>query len=403
MFYLEKLGVRWDRLFSRYSNESSFHVQTIVSLLSFESSQIPFELQYAIEHLPNGAEMVKRFLSEGKGIAILSLPRVPRVLREAAVRIAKTQSSTVDPWLARLIFHETMPIVDSTSLDEARRIGTDPYADARKILAHRVGMIRFSLFDLHGKGVMQADIERMDELNHAIEPLSASYLYHRLNEDLPNRPIRFISVLLRIACLSLILTWTLSVSFVFSFFISALADGVARKIGALITLRHSGYTKRQIKKEAFPYLVPLTIGMIYSICSYSLFVSDRGAFAGFMFGLAVASFPIFSAAFRFFSMRNIYRKLERDGKLFQDMRRSPTAYAAYELKRDPSEWGLFIGSIVAPFFCAWIFYQTKDITSISIFTLVVCSMLDVFFAILWRYGLRVTDRMRFISKIMLAK
>jgi hypothetical protein len=399
MFHFENIGTRWDRLFHRRSTDPYFTRVVVTPSASFDVSHAPFELRYVIEHLPDGLQIIHALLSEGKGIIILRVPHLSKDICDAVSRVAKTQSGVVDPWLARLIFHESLPIVDSASLDEARRYGGDPYADARMILSHRVGLIRLSAFDQSGKGIMQADVERVERLNRAMEPLSASYAYHRLNECVRGKKIRFISLILRSIVVFCILSLTLPFSIVLSLSIVALADDVARLIGSLVTLRRSGYTKRQIKMEAFPYFVPLIVGILFSACAYSIFLSGRDVYSGFMFGLAVITFPLFTAIHRFYSVRSIYRKLEKEGKLFDDMRRSPTVYALYELKHDHAEWGLTIGSFVTPFFCAWIFYLTCPLGFYRASILVICSIIDVIFAILWRYGLRLTDRARFISTV----
>lgn len=400
MFQFDQLGERWDRFFRELRNEDEWKMRIFSTpLSSFRLSRVPFELKYAIDHSTDGLRLVKELLSERKGIVILRTPRIPQTVRDAVVRIAKTQSNVLDPWLARLIFHETLPVIDSASLDEARRSGIDPYEDARTILACRTGLIRLSAFDCDGRGIMQADVERLERLNRAVDTLSASYLYHRLNECVRGKKIRFVSLLMRSIVLYAVLSITLPVSIFLSLVIAALADDVARLIGSLMTLHRSGFTRRQLKTEAFPYLVPLTVGVLFAMCSGTLLASGQDVYSGFMFGLAVVLFPLSAVIRRFVMVRSIYRGLEKEGKLFDDMRRSPTAYTLYELEHDRLEWGLLIGSLVAPFFCALVFYLTNPLGSHQVFVLVMCSIVDVLFAILWKYGLRFTDYLRFGTSI----
>lgn len=397
---VKNLGDRWDHLFRQHENADPFRVTVVVTPSAyFDRLRAPFELRYAIDHHPKGFEMVRSFLSEGKGIAILRAPRTQRDVREAGVRLAKTQSSIVDPWLARLIFHEELPVIDTISLDEARRAGSEPYSDARLILTHRVGMIRFAIVDLNGKGVSAQNTEWINELNRVIEPLSASYLYYRLNEDWPKKTIRFISVVLRVCALAFILKWMLPYSYALTFLIAGLADDVARQIGSLISLRFAGYTKRQIKNVAIPYLIPLMFGIGFSLYSATQYLSGHELRAGFLFGLAISSFPLFHMIRRFTDVRKTYRHLEKEGKLFEDARKSPTTYTLYELRRHQAEWGLMIGAIVTPFFCALIFSFLNGIV-LNIWTLAICPVIDVLFAIAWQYAMRFSDRARFIAGVM---
>lgn len=394
------LADRWDHLFRQREDADPYHVRVVVTPAEyFDRLRAPFELRYAIDHTPNGFEVVRSLLREGKGIAILRAPRTPRDAREAAERLSKTQSSIVDPWLARLIFHEQIPVIDTASLDEARRTGIDPYADARRILARRKGMIRFALVDLEGKGIVSLDTDRANLLNHAVEPLSASYLYHRLNEDWPKKTIRFISLAIRVMILATILRALLPWSLALAFVVAALGDDLARFTGRLLSLRYAGYTRKQVKKEALPYLVPFAVALCWVFVAISMYDREHMLASGFFFGLSAVSFPLFESVRVYIKTRGIYRALEREGKLSDESRRSPTEYVLYELRRNQSEWGLMLGAIVAPVFSGVIFALLAGI-SISIWMLAIASVLDVLFAIAWRYSMILTDRYRFMAGIL---
>ena len=95
----------------------------------------------------------------------------------------------------------------------------------------------------------------------------------------------------------------------------------------------------------------------------------------------------------------IYRKLDREGKLFEDVRRSPTSYAVYELRRNKLAWGLVFGAVITPFFCALIFILSRGMP-LNAWMLSFCGIIDVGFAIAWRHVIRYTDRIRFISTMM---
>lgn len=397
---LKTLADRWDHLFKQREDADPYRVQVIVTPSAFfDRLRAPFELRYAIDHLPNGFELVRNLLADRKGIAILRAPRAPREVIDAATRIAKTQSSVVDPWLARLIFHEHLPVIDSASLEATHRVGTDPYADARLILARRSGMIRFALVDLDGKGISSQDTERVNELNRVVQPLSASYLYYRLNEDWPKKTIRFISLAIRVvilaAILRLLFPWSLALAFV----VAALGDDLARLVGRLLSLRYAGYTRKQLKEEVLPYLVPFVVALLWAVVSISLYGRGQILASGFFFGLAASSFPIFESTRMFFKTRSVYRNLEREAKLSDESRRSPTEYTLYELRRNQSEWGLMVGSLVTPIFCGLMFAFLAGI-SINAWALAIASVLDVLFAIAWRYSLISTDRVRFIAGVM---
>jgi hypothetical protein len=393
---LKMLADRWDHLFRQREEADPYRVSVIVTPATyFDRSRTPFELRYALHQLPDGFDRVRELLAEGKGIAILRVPRSPHLVKQAAVRLAKTQHQTVEPWLARLIFTERIPVIDSEALYRAQQEGIDPYEDARTVLAHRVGMIRFALVDLKGRGISASDLEQVEALNRVIEPLSAAYLHHRLNEDWPEKKIRFVSVTLRVVLFAGLLSLLLPYWFVFAFVFAALADDIARLIGRFFSLRNAGYTRKQLKEEILPYVVPFAVALLWAFVSVSFYRREEALASGFFFGLAASSFPLFESARLFFKTRSVYRMLEREGKLSDHVRRSPTGYAFYELRRHKTLWGLMLGAFAAPFFCALTFFLVRDLPPDPwIFAL--CGVLDVIFAIVLRWMLQWSDRIKFV-------
>jgi hypothetical protein len=367
---------------------------------AFDPKRVPFELQYAFDHLPESEEKVRALFERGYGLGIRTIRRAPERVLEAAERIRSSQAGVTEPWLSRLIFREEIPVFTEDELYEQNERGVNLFTEAHAVLGERFEMKRFVLVDLESHGIDEADREFLSCLNLALQPLSASYLRHRMLADRKKtariRPARsFAAALALIGPVAHVLEgWVRGMGRLFA----ALADDVTRETADLMALKSSGYTGRQLWRQGRIFL-PVFIIAAWLAFSSSSFAA-RGSFftAGFLFGLAAVSFPFVEFVRSFAVTHNAYAMLEREGKLPAGPRPPFSILAFREMVRNPMRAGLATGVIASPFIAGLLFAAARPFAHNGWF-LALVAMLDIAIALCFVRYISALDRILFIRSM----
>ena len=366
----------------------------------YDRATLPFEIRFAIAQSPGADERMRSLFERGIGIGVRTTPRVREAVLSAVDRISKiSQLKTIEPWCSQLIFHEEIPLFTDDDIAEAHARGCNLYTEAHVILSERFAMIRIVPVDLEAHGIEEADLSFIQELNRAVEPLSAAYLHHRIQldrrADLPGL-IRFlIPTLLVIApIVQLFELWVQGIGRMFA----ALSDDVIRKSSELVLLHDSGFTTRQLVRHAVVYVPVLMLGIVAALAAGPLIVAGSFVFAGFLFGIASISFPIIRALQDYSDARSAYLALHHAGKTASVAGISATMMASRDLLWRPDALGRVLGLCLTPILGAFAFFLFPSAVSNGWFLTLIATF-DVCFAIAFLAIARACSRATFLARV----
>ena len=326
---------------------------------------LPVEVQYVLAKRPEFHSAFHRLLKEGYGIGVRTVERTPGRILLAADRIAEhSQENTIVPWLPTMLQKEEIPVFTREEVERTREKEIDLYKEAKLILDERHEFRKIVLIDLHNRRIHETDQAFMQEVNNVLYPLSVHAIVHRVVIDRSRtRPKTGEGVLksaLFIGPIAHVLEWwVLGLGKVFA----ALADDVLSEIAELVTLRQSGFTKRQLSRRAWT-LAPVFILVTYGAFQVEpLLETGHPALGGAVFGLCAVVLSLTTSLQSIGMYRAAYAKLVRARKMTLAPGQTLWSAAMRQDFMNPARLGFFLGALLTPAIAALVFTVFNRYTS----------------------------------------
>lgn len=387
----------FDHSFLRRTNLNRYHVYAVTMPAEhFADSQVPYELQFAMNQCEGGVAMVKEFLARGFGIAVLNASRAPEDLLKSVDAISLTQERTIYPWVSRLIFESEPPVCSDQEILQLQDKGIHLYAESDRILRARGTMMKLALIDHDHQGISELDLEAMNRLNRALFPLSAAYLHDRIFIRTRFSDRRFSWILLRAALIiGPLVHFAFALSAPFAFFLAGNGEQLYARIHEGIRLRQSGYTIKQLWTTYRIYVPLLFINAWIAFSIVHAWKNENVLLAGLLFGFLSMTLPLIQTIGFLAEKREAFARLAKTGKLPLKAV-SLLRITIDEMRRDRMWFGLHAGMLFLPLYalCIFAFGVPENGWVLSFL-----AISHVLFAMIYDAVLRLFDRKRFILRV----
>lgn len=363
--------------FKRPAPGDRYRIRAVTSAEELEvPAVLPVEIQYVIAKEPPLKDAFRRLLKEGFGIGVRTVERTPGRMLLAADRIAEeSQENTVIPWLPTLLEKEEIPLFTREEVERSREHEVDLYKEAKLILDQRHEFRKIVLIDLHNRRIREEDQELMRHANDVLYPLAIHAIVHRIVIDRSRtRPKTAETVLKALFFIGPIAhaleLWVIGLGKVFA----ALADDVLSEVAELVTLRQSGFTKRQLQRRIWT-LVPVFILVTYIAFQVEpLLEAGHAAWAGAVFGLSAVILSFTTSIQSIALYRAAYAKLLRERKMTLTAGQTVWGMALQQDFMNPARLGFFLGAAFTPPVAAIVFFFLTPFTSNGWLLAVVASL-----------------------------